>query len=473
MKIPKLTIAIWLVLCSVTSIYSQNFTEHTNTPFNGANGIRAIQLGDIDNDGDLDLIGISGVTTARLFKNNGVGVYTEELNGFIADPIENLRFVDIEKDGDLDIFVIRNTSTTTINRVYDIYENNGQGVLTKHQTTGITSAFDIVAHRLQFAFGDVDGDDDMDMTLSGLTTQFSAKIWRYDGNYTFTQSFSGILQATDGKTQFADLDNDGDQDLLVIGQGLNGAVYHKYFNDGTGTFSLGNVDSIEGSFFGDFDLGDVDGDGDLDVVQVGSNRSTGVMATHRNNGGGHFSFYFGVPAANYTVFSTVKFADFDNDGDLDIVGACKSATPDMNIFLNSGTGTFSPMTGHSFGQIDFRTEVQVGDIDNDGDIDIIHTYQTTGVGMYVTKIYKNDIATLSTAENAIENVSIYPNPASSTVTIQTNEAIENVIVYNLLGKEILRGKSEIINISSLSQGMYILQIETQNGVIGTKRIIKQ
>jgi hypothetical protein len=473
MKIPKFTITIWLLLCSVTSIYSQNFTEDTNTPFNGANGMRSIQLGDIDNDGDLDLIGISDVTTARLFKNNGVGVYTEELNGFIADPIENLRFVDIEGDGDLDIFVIRNTSTTATNRVYDIYENNGVGVLTKHQTIGITNAFDIVAHRLQFAFGDVDGDNDMDMTLSGLTTQFSAKIWRYDGNYTFTQSFSGILQVSDGKTQFADLDNDGDQDLLVIGQTPNSAFYHKYLNNGTGTFSLGNADSLEGSFFGDFDLGDVDGDGDLDAVQVGSNRSTGVMATHRNNGGGHFSSYFGVPAANYTVFSTVKFADFDNDGDLDIVGACKSASPNMNIFLNSGTGMFSPMSGQPFGAVDFRIEVQVGDIDGDMDIDIVLTYQTTGVGMYVTKIYKNDIATLSTAENTIKNVSIYPNPTSSTVTIKTNEIIENVIVYNLLGKEILRGKMETIDVSSLSQGMYMLQIETQNGVIGTKRIIKQ
>lgn len=473
MKTPIATIIFGILLCVVTNVYSQSFTEETSNPLIGVNGIRAIQLGDIDGDGDLDLIGISGVTTARLFKNNGAGIYTEELNGFIADPIENLRFVDIEKDGDLDIFVIRNTSTTTINRVYDIYENNGQGVLTKHQTTGITSAFDIVAHRLQFAFGDVDGDNDMDMTLSGLTTQFSAKIWRYDGNYTFTQSFSGILQATDGKTQFADLDNDGDQDLLVIGQGPGGAVYHKYFNNGTGTFSFGNADSLEGSFFGDFDLGDVDGDGDLDVVQVGSNRSTGVMATHRNNGGGHFSSYFGVPAANYTVFSTVKFADFDNDGDLDIVGACKSATPDMNIFLNSGTGTFSPMTGHSFGQIDFRTEVQVGDIDNDGDIDIIHTYQTTGVGMYVTKIYKNDIATLSNTEIALKEVSIYPNPAKNSINIQTNQNIEYAVLYNALGKEVRRFNTNAIDISNLSKGVYMLQIKLLDGSLSAKKIIKQ
>jgi hypothetical protein len=179
MKTPLSIKLFWALVFTMHSTYSQNFTEETNTPLVRVDGLRSIQLADIDADGDLDLIGISGGTTARLFKNNGIGVYTEELNEFISDPIENLRFVDI------------------------------------------------------------DGDDDMDMMLSGLTTQFSAKIWRYDGNYTFTQSFSGILQVIDGKTEFSDLDNDGDQDLLVIGQTLNGAFYHKYINSGTGTFSLG------------------------------------------------------------------------------------------------------------------------------------------------------------------------------------------------------------------------------------------
>lgn len=457
---------------TISSIYSQNFTEETNTPFMGVNGLKSIQLGDVDDDGDLDLIGISGGTTARLFKNNGVGTYIEEQNGFINDPVENIRFVDIEGDNDLDVFVIRNISTTGIDRVYDIYENNGVGGFTKHQISGITTNFNNVNSALQFAFGDVDGDNDMDMTISGLTTQFSAKIWRYDGNYTYSQLFSGILQAVDGKTEFADLDNDGDQDLLVIGQNLNGAVYHKYFNSGTGTFTLGNVDSLEGAFFGDFDLGDVDGDGDLDAVQVGSNRSTGVMATHRNNGAGHYSSYFGVPAANYTVFSTVKFADFDNDGDIDIVGACMSVTPDMNIFLNSGTGQLSPMNGQPFGTVNFRPEIQVGDIDGDTDMDIVLTYQISGVNMYTTKIFKNNIATLSIKENVIENIALYPNPTNSILNIKTSLVIKEVSIYSLLGETLFKTKLKTIDVSNLQDGLYILKVETENKLSQAFQFIK-
>ena len=449
------------LVVTVSSAYSQNFTEETNTPFIGVNGLKSIQLGDIDDDGDLDLAGISAGSTARLFKNDGTGTYTEETNGFISDPIENMRFVD------------RNTSTTGIARVYDIYENNGLGVFTKHQISGLTSSFNNVNSALQFAFGDVDGDNDMDMTISGLTTQFSAKIWRYDGNYSFSQLFSGILQVSDGKTEFADLDNDGDQDLLVIGQTPNSAFYHKYFNSGTGTFSLGNVDSLEGSFFGDFDLGDVDGDGDLDAVQVGSNRSTGVMATHRNNGAGHYSSYFGVPAANYTVFSTVKFADFDNDGDLDIVGACMNATPDMNIFLNSGTGAFSPMSGQPFGSINFRPEIQVGDIDGDLDIDIVLTYQISGVNMYTTKIFRNSIPTLSVEEETITKaIALYPNPTNSILNLETTLSIKSVIIYSTVGSEVFKSKSKTIDVSSLKNGMYLLKVETENNLRETFKFIK-
>ncbi len=472
MKTSLFITCFFAFIFTIPTVYSQSFTEETNTPFVGVNGLRSIQLGDIDDDGDLDLAGITDGTTAKLFKNNGAGTYTEELNGFINDPIENMRFVDIEGDDDLDVFVIRNTSTTGINRVYDIYENNGLGIFTKHEVTGLTTSFNNVTSILQFAFGDVDGDNDMDMTLSGLTTQFSAKIWRYDGNYSFSQLFSGILQVSDGKTEFADLDNDGDQDLLVIGQTPNGEFYHKYINTGTGTFTLGNVDSLEGAFFGDFDLGDVDGDGDLDVVQVGSNRSTGVMATHRNNGVGHYSSYFGVPAANYTVFSTVKFADFDNDGDLDIVGACMNATPDMNVFLNSGTGQFSPMNGQPFGAISFRPEIQVGDIDGDTDMDIVLTYQISGVNMYTTKIFKNSIATLSIEENVIENIALYPNPTNSILNIQTSLVIKEASIYSILGEEILKSKLKTIDVSNLQNGLYLLKVETENNLSKTFRFIK-
>jgi len=95
-KIPVKTIVLAIIISAINYVHSQNFSEETNTPFVGVNGISSMQLGDLDGDCDLDLFGISGGTTTKLYKNNGAGIYTEETNGFITDTVEYLRFVDIE-----------------------------------------------------------------------------------------------------------------------------------------------------------------------------------------------------------------------------------------------------------------------------------------------------------------------------------------------------------------------------------------
>lgn len=68
---------------------------------------------------------------------------------------------------------------------------------------------------------------------------------------------------------------------------------------------------------------------------------------------------------------------------------------------------------------------------------------------------------------------IYPNPASNTINIHTNTTVESVAIYNLLGKEILKTDSTKINVSNLSQGMYIMKITSDKGVQITKRFSKQ
>ncbi len=73
-------------------------------------------------------------------------------------------------------------------------------------------------------------------------------------------------------------------------------------------------------------------------------------------------------------------------------------------------------------------------------------------------------------ENQLE---IYPNPASDMINIQTNSNISNVAIYNISGKKVLQANRTDINISRLSQGMYILKITSDNGAQITKRFIKQ
>ena len=99
----------------------------------------------------------------------------------------------------------------------------------------------------------------------------------------------------------------------------------------------------------------------------------------------------------------------------------------------------------------------------------MHTYQTTGV----TKIYKNSLVTLSNDEITTEEVAIYPNPTKYVIRIQANQNVEKVVLYTVLGEEMFQSSKNTIDMSGMSQGMYMLQIEFSNGSTITKKIIKK
>ena len=87
----------------------------------------------------------------------------------------------------------------------------------------------------------------------------------------------------------------------------------------------------------------------------------------------------------------------------------------------------------------------------------------------------DDGTTLSIEEISDVNnqIVIYPNPMSNFLYVMMESTPKNIIIYTMLGKEILRTKAKTINVSTLSKGIYIAQIETQNGTIITKKMIKE
>jgi hypothetical protein len=70
------------------------------------------------------------------------------------------------------------------------------------------------------------------------------------------------------------------------------------------------------------------------------------------------------------------------------------------------------------------------------------------------------------------NFSVYPNPANSIVTINTQENIKEITMFNLLGEVVLTETvKNTINVSNINNGIYLLQVKTTNGAIGTQKII--
>ncbi|MBV1924802.1 MAG: VCBS repeat-containing protein, partial [Flavobacteriaceae bacterium] len=169
-----------------------------------------------------------------------------------------------------------------------------------------------------FASGDIDNDGDQDLLMTGLGPGSGTALYLNDGNGDFTEVTNTPFPiARFSVTEFVDLDADGDLDLFFSGIASGGVqeFTHIYLNDGTGSFTqLSNplLPQFQGSGAA---IADVDGDEDLDIlISAEDGNSQFVADIYLNDGNANFT-----PSGN-TAFTPVKFAsvafiDVENDGD--------------------------------------------------------------------------------------------------------------------------------------------------------------
>mgnify|MGYP003679885308 CR=1 FL=1 len=171
-----------------------------------------------------------------------------------------------------------------------------------------------------------------------------------------------------------DVDGDGDLDIAI---GNYGQQNQLYLNDGTGTFTDATATHmpVVSSLTSSVALGDVDGDGDLDMV-LGNGHPSGFPVylqqnhLYLNDGAGTFSDATAtqMPWANSATRS-VALGDVDGDGDLDLVFGNSGWW--NRLCLNNGTGTFSDATATQMPvDNDDTWSVALGDVDGDGELDI-------------------------------------------------------------------------------------------------------
>ncbi len=345
-------------------------------PFSGVSGsdisadahpTLSVALGDVDGDGDLDLVAGNDGQANRLYLNNGTADPFSGVSGSdVSADSHNTTSVtlgDMDGDGDLDLVAGNNNQTNRL------YLNNG----TASPFSGVSGS-DISAdthHTFSVALGDVDGDGDLDL-LVGNTNQAN-RLYLNNGT---ASPFSGVsgsdisadTHATTSVT-LGDLDRDGDLDLMA---GNWGQAIRLYLNNGTATpFSgvIGSEVSTDTYEIGSVVLGDVDSDGDLDLVagKEGGNR------LYLNNGTA--SPFSGVSGSDISAdaYSTksVALADVNGDGDLDLVTGNFGQT--NRLYLNNGvTRPLRGIIGSNISADAHATyAVALGDVDRDGDLDLV------------------------------------------------------------------------------------------------------
>lgn len=281
----------------------------------------SVAWGDYNNDGRLDLaltgFGAAGLVS-KIYRNDGAGTFTDIGAGLTAvDSQNSLAWGDYDNDGDVDLLLAgRSVGANGETNVAKVYRNDGNGVF-----TDINANLPGVKYG-SVSWGDYDSDGDLDFSLTGRdnATNKISKVFRNDGSGTFTDINASLTGIQEGKATWGDYNADGKLDLLLVGKSgplqLN-SVAKIYRNDGNGTFSdinaaLGSV-VLSSAAWGDFD-----NDGDLDVVIAGNNTTyTPVTQVYRNDGSGTFvDIAGGFPGAQD---GSVAWGDADNDGDLDLL----------------------------------------------------------------------------------------------------------------------------------------------------------
>jgi hypothetical protein len=337
-------------------------------------------VGDYDNDGDLDLF-VTSFGPETLYRNNGDGTFTDVTAAAgVSDPLwsASAAFLDYDRDGDLDLFVANyldftiagNKSCTDALGAPDycgprayrpvpdrLYRNEGNGRFSNAtESAGISKAD---GNGLGVAAGDYNGDGWLDLYVANDATANQLWINRRDGTFADEGLLSGAAVNAAGNPEGSmgiasgDADGDGDEDLFVTN--LVGETFVLYRNDGKGNFEDVRVEA-------------------------------GLSA----------------PTAAFTGFGTDWF-DYDNDGALDLFvanGAVNGIEAQRGqpspfrmrnqLFRNTGSGRFvetSAAGGPEFARAGVSRGAAFGDIDNDGDVDVVATNNDGPVRLLVNQAH--------------------------------------------------------------------------------------
>ncbi|HLP11975.1 MAG TPA: FG-GAP-like repeat-containing protein [Flavobacteriales bacterium] len=342
------------------------------------------------------------------------------------------------------------------------------------------------------SLGDLDSDGDLDLMVSdtlGNLRYFknsgTASAPAFDPVVVNPFSLSASPLPYFSAPSFADLDTDGDMDVIL---GSTYGDFYYYQNTGTPTapafaapvmnpFSLANI----GTYLATPEFADLDNDGDLDMITGGYD---GLVRYFPNTGTATAPSFdpaipnpYGMTHVDLYL-NAVSFGDVDGDGDLDLMMGGIYDGGSFHYYENSGTAS-APAFGAAVADTFNLNPVpgglcwpDMGDLDNDGDVDIIS-------GSYYGAFYYYKHVPYVTVKEITNtyNVSVFPNPASEKITIGCgNYTASKIVLCDATGREIetfLPQTTQFaINMSNYEAGVYLVRTFIENEVAIIKVVKK-
>ncbi|MBC8753351.1 T9SS type A sorting domain-containing protein [Kordia sp. YSTF-M3] len=430
------------------------------------NVLNDVKASDLNNDGNQDMIIASdAILWIENYGNEKFSSYKTISTIDNDNRFEDVEIADMNSDGFNDIVGLRATGI-------EIFNNQGDETFST-----VVIPYSYLLRDLEVK--DVDGDGIKDIILTIREGNNYKVGWiKNNGDDTYG-NVTIIIDNTYGmqpnKITSGDIDNDGDYDIVI--SSFNYSRIQLLRNDGTGVFSFEPI--ISSSTTNGIVLGDVDNDGYLDIISGGFKSGNKVIFWIKNNAG---TFAATRTDIDTTVgASEIDFVDLDNNGYKDIVCVYHAPSAYGNnetifYYLNDGTSFGNKVlidaTGNA-GSLD--RDITLVDLNNDNKLDIVTSFYFSRMLAYY--INTSILSVEEFGNDASQNFKVFPVPFSNKLSWKGAQEylMKTISVYDMLGNNIYNSSNfsnNQIDLSSLEKGVYIITFETSNSLKFTKKVIK-
>lgn len=474
---------------------------------------------DFDNDGLLDIVstGLSynDVVYYKQYRFKNTGSSFELTNTSPGRIYSNIQVFDLNHDGYLDYAVngIRYVDGIGFSYAVDFYKNTGTDFVDQPDwLPGTQNGY--------FQIIDLNNDAYPDAVVMGYNSDIEPVFRVYLNNEGTMELSQNLPGKSSGRMAYADFNADGFQDLVVAGSSGSGAEYLAvYFNDGTGNFTDILIIENEGLSDSSVDTADLNNDGYYDFVIIGNDENYDGFAK---------VFLYDPATGTFSKAEETGLYNLGSGGNLKVLNYNDDNLPDVlmtgfdwydsdypartKLFKNISTGTnekpLPPVelsfekTGNRLdfswsGATDDKTpvnalqyELKVGTSPGGQEIakylvstpfwfleldEVPENIYWSVKSIDASKVYSDasEEQQMATIDNSLAELIIYPNPASESVSIQSDKPIQKVELYSAAGnlmKTDFNGKQ--LNLTTVPKGIYFVKIYSEKDVITKKLMIK-